>query len=138
MKIFLFLVSLLLLIPLSVGCTGTTKVSLNSPFTLAPGQSARIESEKMDIKFIDVTQDSRCPAVVECFATGQVSCAVEITKFNIQNQITLTDSAGSGASTGQDFQNYQILFSVSPSPVAGKTIAKSDYRLSLTVSQLRY
>ncbi len=138
MKIFLFLVSLLLRIPLSVGCTGTTKVSLNSPFTLAPGQTARIESEGMDIRFVDVTGDNRCPAGVECIVAGQVSSAVEITKNNIVNQVTLTDSAGSGASTGQDFQNYQILFSVSPSPIAGKTTAKSDYRLTLTVSQLRY
>ena len=138
MKKFLFLLSFVILIPLLAGCTGTTKVSLNSLFTLAPGQSARIQSEKMDIKFIDVTQDNRCPSGVECFTASQVSCAVEITKFNIQNQITLTDSAGSGTSTGYDFQNYQILFSVSPSPIAGKTIAGGDYRLTLTVSQLTY
>jgi hypothetical protein len=117
---------------------GTQLVFLNVPFTLAPGQTARIESEGMDIRFVDVTGDSRCPQGVECIWAGQVSCAVEITKNNILNQITLTDSAGSGASTGQDFQNYQILFSVTPSPVAGKTITKSDYRLTLTVSQLRY
>ncbi|MGA7728912.1 MAG: hypothetical protein WCA62_08695, partial [Dehalococcoidales bacterium] len=79
-----------------------------------------------------------CPAGVECIVAGQVSCAVEITKNNILNQITLTDSAGSGASTGQDFQNYLILFSVTPSPVVGKAIAAGDYRLTLNVSQLRY
>jgi hypothetical protein len=92
----------------------------------------------MDIRFVDVTGDSRCPQGVECIWAGQVSCAVEITKYDIVNQLTLSDSAGSGASTGQDFQNYQILFSVTPSPTAGKTIAGDDYRLTLTVSQLRY
>jgi hypothetical protein len=117
---------------------GTLVVFLNVPFTLAPAQTARIASEGMDIRFINVTGDSRCPQGVECIWAGQVSCAVEITKNNILNQITLTDSAGSGISTGQDFQNYQILFSVTPSPVAGKTIAGGDYRLTLTVSQLRY
>jgi hypothetical protein len=111
---------------------------LNVPFTLAPGQTVRIQSESMDIRFVGVTGDSRCPQGVECIWAGQVSCAVEITKYDIVNQLTLSDSAGSGASTGQDFQNYQILFSVTPSPTAGKTIAGDDYRLTLTVSQLRY
>ena len=138
MKRFLLLLSFVILIPLLSGCTGPTKASLNVPFTLAPGQTLTIASEKMDIKFVGVTQDNRCPAGVECIVAGQVSCVVEITKNNILNEITLTDSAGSGAATGQDFQNYQILFNVTPSPVVGKTIAAGDYRLTLTVSQLRY
>ena len=117
---------------------GTLPVFLNVPFTLAPGQTARIESEGMDIRFVNVTGDSRCPQGVECIWAGQVSCAVEITKNNVVNQITLTDSAGSGAATGQDFQNYHIFFSVTPSPVAGKLINGNDYRLTLTVNQIRY
>ena len=117
---------------------GTLPALLNVQFTLAPGQTVRIQSESMDIRFVDVTGDSRCPQGVECIWAGQVSCAVDITKNNILNQVTLSDSAGSGASTGQDFQNYHIFFSVTPSPVAGKLIDAKDYRLTLTVSQIRY
>ena len=117
---------------------GTLPALLNIPFTLAPGQIARIESEGMDIRFVDVTGDSRCPQGVECIWAGQVTCAIEITKNNILNQVTLTDSAGSSAATGQDFQNYHIFFSITPSPVAGKLIDGNDYRLTLTVSQIRY
>ena len=117
---------------------GTLSASLNVPFTLAPGQTARIESEGMDIRFINVTGDSRCPQGVECIWAGQVTCAMEITKNSVLNQVTLTDSAGSGAATGQDFQNYHIFFSVTPSPVAGKLIDANDYRLTLTVNQIRY
>ncbi len=117
---------------------GTLSALLNVPFTLAPGQTARIESEGMDIRFVDVTGDSRCPQGVECIWAGQVTCAMEITGNNILNQVTLSDSAGSGAATGQDFQNYHIFFSVTPSPVAGKLIDAKDYRLTLTVSQIRY
>ena len=138
MKKYLFLLSFVLLIPLLSGCANVAKASLNSQFTLAPGQTVRIQSESMDIKFIGVAGDSRCPKGAECIWAGQVICAVEITKNKIINQVTLTDSAGSGAATGQDFQNYQILFSVTPYPEIGKTISKNDYRLLLTVSQLRY
>jgi hypothetical protein len=137
-KRFSFLLAMVMMITLLSGCGSSLKASLNSQFTLAPGQSARIDSEGMDIRFIGVTEDSRCAKGVECIWAGQVSCAVEITKNNIKNSITLTDSAGSGTSTGTDFQNYHITFSVSPYPVAGQTIQKGDYRLSLTVSQIRY
>ena len=161
LKSFSFLLIILMLIPVLAGCSpqkttttvvispttttttatttpGTLPALLNVPFTLAPGQTARIESEGMDIRFVNVTGDSRCPQGVECIWAGQVTCAVEITKNNILNQVTLTDSAGSGASTGQDFQNYHIFFSVTPSPVAGKLIDGNDYRLTLTVNQIRY
>ena len=161
LKRFSFLLIILMLIPVLAGCSpqkttttvvispatttttatttpGTLPALLNVPFTLAPGQTARIESEGMDIRFIDVTGDSRCPQGVECIWAGQVSNAVEITKNNILNQVTLSDSAGSGASTSQDFQNYHIFFSVTPSPVAGKLIDGNDYRLTLTVDQIRY
>jgi hypothetical protein len=133
-RIYLLLV-LVLLISLLSGCSSPLKAFLGNQFTLTPGQSARIASELMDIKFIRVTQDSRCPTGVECIRAGDVSCSVEITKDGIKNPITLTDSAGSGATEGYTFQNYEILFYVSPYPEAGKTIAKADYRLTLNVSK---
>ena len=133
-RIYLLLI-LVLLLPLLSACR-PLKTSLDSQFTLAPGQSAHIDSESMDIKFIGETQDSRCATGVECIRAGDVSCSVEITKDGTKNSITLTDTVGSGIKEGYTFQNYKILFSVSPYPVAGKTIAKGDYRLSLTVSKL--
>jgi len=63
---------------------------------------------------------------------------MEITKNNIKNQVTLTDSAGSGASPARIFQIITFFFSVTPSPVAGKLINGNDYRLTLTVNQIRY
>jgi len=73
LKKYLFLLSFVLLIPLSSGCANVAKASLNSQFTLAPGQTVRIQSESMDIKFIGVTGDSRCPRGVECIWAGQVT-----------------------------------------------------------------
>ena len=136
-RIYLLLV-LMLLLPVLSGCSNPIKVLLGTQFTLAPSQTARIDSESMTIKFIGETQDSRCPTGVECIRAGDVSCSVEITKDGIKNPITLTDAAGSGATEGYTFQNYEIIFSVFPYPEAGKTIAKSDYRLLITMSQLAY
>ena len=138
LKRFSILLGLALLLPLLSGCSNPINASLNSQFVLAPGQSARITGKSMDLKFIGVTQDSRCATGVDCIWAGQVSCDVEITKDGTRNSVTLTDSAGSGLTTGYTFQNYKIAFVVSPYPKAGKTIAKSDYRLSITISELAY
>ena len=136
LKRFSFLFGIVLFMPLLSGCSSSLKASLNSQFTLAPGQNAHIDSESMNIKFISVTGDSRCANGVVCVWAGQVSCDVVITKDGTENSVTLTDSAGSGHLDGYTFQNYKIVFSVSPYPEAGKTIVKGDYRLSMTVSKL--
>ena len=135
LKRFCLLLILVLAVALLAGCSGALKASLGSEFTLSVGQSARIASESMDIKFTDVTEDSRCPKNVQCIWAGQVGCAIEITKENTKNPITLTDSAGTGSSAGYIFQDYKIVFAVSPYPEAGKPIAKGDYRLKLTVTK---
>ena len=136
LKRFCSLLILVLLIGTLSGCSNTLQASLSSEFSLSVGQSARITSEAMDIKFIDVTEDSRCPRDVQCIWAGRVSCDIEITKDGSTNTITLTDTAGSGSSEGITYQNYKIIFSVSPYPAkAEEKIAKGDYRLSMTVNK---
>jgi hypothetical protein len=135
-KRFSFLLILVLLIPLLSGCSSSLKASLDSQFTLAPSQSAQIDSESMDIKFIAVTQDSRCPTGVECIRAGDVSCSIEITQNGIKSPVTLTITGGNNEIQGFASQNYIIAASVLPYPVYKKTIAKGDYRLTLSVSKL--
>ena len=136
LKRFSFLLCLVLLIPLLSGCGDTVKASLDSQFTLSPGQSVNIAGESMDIKFIGITQDSRCPTGVECIQAGNVSCNIDITQNGSRNHILLTETGGPGASQGYMSQKYMLVFNISPYPEAGKTISKSDYRLSMTVSKL--
>ena len=93
LKRFCFLLVLVLLIPVLSGCSNPLKASLDTQFTLSPGQTARIDSESMNIKFIGETQDSRCATGVECIRAGDVSCDIEITKDGTKNPITLTDTA---------------------------------------------
>ena len=133
LKRFGFLLSLVLLIPILSGCSSALNVSLNSEFILSIGQSARISSDGLNIKFVGVTTDSRCPKGVECFQAGVVTCETEITKDNVKTQLFLGEVGSKIDNT--PFQNYTLTFHVSPYPEAGKKIAKGDYRLYLTVSK---
>lgn len=49
---------------LLAGCgsnTGEVQASLGQEFTLSINQTATISGQNLSIKFIDVTEDSRCP-----------------------------------------------------------------------------
>jgi len=106
---------------------------LDSEFTLSIGQTARIASEGMSIKFVTVTSDSRCPKDVECIQAGVVTCETEITKDNVKTQLFLGEVGTMINNTPT--LGYDFTFHVSPYPEAGKKITKGDYRLYLIVSK---
>ncbi len=136
LKRFYLLLSLVLIVTLTAGCSSALTASMDSEFTLSIDQSARITSESMIVKFIEVTEDSRCPKGVECIWAGRVSCEVEIVKDGVSNRIILTQTGLTDNTEVYTYQNYTIVSYVLPYPEAGKPIAKSDYRLSLTVTML--
>ena len=51
---------------------------LNEDFTLGGGHEAVIRGEDLRLRFTEVLEDSRCPALVECFWTGQARIAVAV------------------------------------------------------------
>lgn len=104
-------------------------------FTLSIGQSAVISSENITIKFADVTSDSRCPQNVTCIRAGEVSCTVEITRPGVSLlKLELTQPGLTSQLSTQGFDGHTIAFRVEPYPTAGKTIARSDYQLVMTVT----
>ena len=51
-------------------------VGLDQDFVLSGGQDASIGGEDLRVRFTDVLEDSRCPALVQCFWTGQARPAL--------------------------------------------------------------
>jgi len=132
------LISLLLIltaVSLMIGCTGskTIEASLNKQFELAIGQTASIASEDLEIKFLDVTADSRCPKDVQCPWAGEVKCLLKITANGSTQEVELTQPGSSD--TGETVGNYTYRFNVEPYPESTKEIKKDDYRLVMTVSK---
>ncbi|MDD4859637.1 MAG: hypothetical protein PHR56_05465 [Dehalococcoidales bacterium] len=120
-----------LLLPLA-GCTGPR---LGEEFALSPGDSVVINSEGLRIKFLEVTEDSRCPQGVTCIWAGQVSCLVEVGDTKKTEQLKLTQTGGTSEFSVQTYGSYDLHFNVEPYPVAGQTIEKDDYQLVLIVGK---
>ena len=80
LAILLFILTLLS----SFGCSseaGEIMAKLGQEVELKIGQIASIQGEQFKVKFIEVTNDSRCPEGATCIWQGEVSCIAEITYF---------------------------------------------------------
>ena len=110
-----------------------TEVRLNQSFEMKIGQAVSLAGENLNIKFDDITEDSRCPRGVVCVWAGQVSASLQMTTKEGQEELTLTELGSSPDTTV--YRQYKINHQVTPYPEAGKAINKADYRLQLTISK---
>ncbi len=124
---------LALIVCLSCGNQKTT-VSLDQEFTLLIGETAIISGEDLSLEFIEVTADSRCPEGVQCVWAGEAKCRISVTYQGSTSEVILTQPGGSKGS--QDLLGrYNVRFILEPYPESGKQIAKSDYKLVMTVTR---
>ena len=106
-------------------------VDLGARFTLAPGATMLVKNAGIKVRFIAVTEDSRCPRDVTCIWAGEVKVQLEIddTKATSPVEILEGGSAAAGA--------YRVtLVRVEPQPVSSARIAPQDYRVTLKIDNL--
>jgi len=120
------------------GCAGKDlQVGLGEEAVLAPGQRLIIAGEDLQIRFIRVSQDSRCPKGVYCIWAGEVTCVTEVTHGSTSREVTLTEPGlREEGYCNTSFDGYELAFHVTPYPDArqGK-IAPQEYRLHLVVTR---
>jgi len=116
----------------SIACSQTA-ANLGQEFSLNIGQSASIQGEELQIKFLNVIGDSRCPIGATCVWQGEVSCMVEITYYESLHRVVLTQPGLTDEPFSQAFKEYQITFRVEPYPEVGKIISENEYQLLLIV-----
>jgi hypothetical protein len=112
---------------------------LDQPFALAGGQEASINGEGLRVRFTDVLEDSRCPARVECFWTGQARVAVVVQpegRDPTTIEFNTNPAPGQTISTGR-VDSYTIaLTSLDPYPQTPEDATTlEDYRATLAVTK---
>ena len=136
MKWWMAIVPALLLMAWLASCSpgqGEARVRLDEEFSLSVGQRVRVEGEDLQMEFLEVVADSRCPKDVTCIWAGEVRCLVELVSSGSSERVELTQPGLTGDSNRQAFKGYELSFTVTPYPEAGKPIPRGDYRLILTV-----
>jgi hypothetical protein len=132
---FLFLIVIVLS---GLGCnrSGSIEADLNKEFSLSVGQQAYIKGEDLELRFIDVLEDSRCPKGVECFWAGRASCEVGLTLAGSSYNMILSETGLTDTYFRSKAQGYEFTYHLTPYPEAEKEIAKDEYRLHLIVTKL--
>ena len=105
-------------------------------FQLGPNQTAS-EPNNIDVKFLNVTDDSRCPSDVTCIWQGKSTITVNVVKDgkNVGN-FSLTSGLGDKNATVQIFDGYFLqLTKIEPYPKSGTKILLSDYVATLELSK---
>ena len=132
----LFIIILLLAIPLTGGaCQRVNNTGLGEESVLYIGDSIHIEGEELQIKFLEVTGDSRCPKDVTCIWAGEVSCMVEIRYWESINRLILTEPGLTDWPPERSFKEYNLVYHVEPYPTEGVDIAEDEYQLHLKVTK---
>jgi hypothetical protein len=139
----LFLISLVLLIGVSIGCIDITiddfaLPALGSQFKLKVGQTTALKSDNIKVTLLKVTEDSRCASDVVCIWAGQVNVLVNVTK-NGKNlgDVTLTLGAGNPDLAVKNVGDYSIkVIEVNPYPISTHKIESSEYIVTLKVSRI--
>ena len=112
--------------------------NLDSIFQLEFNQTASIESENLKVRFLNVTEESRCSSDVVCVWEGQIIIVINIFKDNKNlGEFNLVSRAAHEDLAIKDFGGYSVkLIKVEPYPKTISPIKTSDYTATLIVSKV--
>lgn len=111
------------------------EAALDQPFTLKVGQTASIPAEKVTVKFVAVSEDSRCPKGEQCITAGNARIVLEVAVgSNSPERAEL--NLGRGSSEAPVGSLEVTLLDLQPYPVSGRTLRPEEYLASLSLHRL--
>ena len=106
-------------------------------FTLGGGQEASVDG--LRVRFADVLEDSRCPASVVCFWSGQARLTVVAQTEDASPttvEFNTNPAPGQGVSSGRVGAYTVTMLSLEPYPQTPEDVTPlSEYRVTLSVAK---
>lgn len=97
--------------------------------------SLKSGNDEVVVEFVEVTNDSRCPADVQCVWAGVASVAIKTTAPSVAGQVS-THKMGPGESVSIQQSAYTItLLELLPDPPPVGGVEQSDYKLRLRIER---
>ncbi|UCG83974.1 MAG: hypothetical protein JSW38_03920 [Dehalococcoidia bacterium] len=104
-------------------------------FSLAIGQRAAITGEDLEIEFLRIVEDSRCPRNATCIWEGRARCLVEIAVAGSSEQKELEEPGLTDEYSVVTHEDYRLAFHLEPYPGVDQPIPRDEYRLQLIISK---
>lgn len=109
---------------------------LDKQIKLVINQNLIIESEGLKVKFLKVTEDSRCPSDVTCIWAGQVGVLLNVSQNDKDlGNINLILGTDKGLAEKKVNEYLIRLVEVAPYPVSTKKIEPSEYTITIIISK---
>jgi hypothetical protein len=115
--------------------SNTKTVNPNEVFSLQINQTAVLDDDGMEITFLGITEESRCPTNTECLWAGRVIAEFKVEKGGESVIKTLTDNPENDPLLSTSFLAFGhtvILDEVAPYP-DGNPIKQKDYVVKLII-----
>jgi hypothetical protein len=109
-------------------------VAVNERFTLAPTEVATVRDVDVNVQFVTVSGDSRCPADALCIQGGDALVHIRVIDDGVMSSYEL-HTGDSSRATVTHKQLRISLVELQPYPFSSRTIAPGDYRATLTVAR---
>jgi hypothetical protein len=117
--------------------TGSLFINIGCPFQLKVGWEGHIEKENINIKLLNVTEDSRCPVGMQCKWEGQIAILLNITENGKDlGNFSLINKALNQDDSTKNFGEYSIKSEkVEPYPNSNEKTELSNYIVTLIVNK---
>jgi hypothetical protein len=126
---------LLLFLTLILGLTQAALARGQDQMQLRVGQQKSMSNGKVRVKFISVTEDSRCPENAKCVWAGNAKVKVQVIVRGGETKIFELNTNG-GDKAGQA-DAYRIeLVSLTPGRRTNRKIRQNDYRATFSIVRL--
>ena len=118
------------------GVASATPVNalIDKEFSLSIGQSARIDSEKLIIKFKAVLEDSRCPINALCAWAGNGKVEFEVLDIDGENKTIVLNTEDEPRLAPLKRHKLKLV-SLNPPRIDGVSISLGDYLVTLSVER---
>jgi hypothetical protein len=124
-----YLVSMVFAVALAACGRDGSAATLNAPTQLAPGQSALFDAENLQVKFVGIDSDSRCPSDVACVWAGEVIVRLTVRKDGRTQELSIKSNAS------LPVEGFVVaVLEVLPPRSSSQRIAPADYRVTLKVT----
>lgn len=110
-------------------------VPLGTDFTLAPGESVVVNQDALQLTFVRVTGDSRCPvnALIQCVWAGSAVIALRAVTNAGTRELPLETQATHDTVTVDGF--LVRLVAVTPEPLTTDPIPPATYRATMRITR---
>ena len=124
-----------LFLTLMLGLTQAAFAQGQDQVTLRAGQQKWAANGRLKIKFISVTEDSRCPVNVECVWAGNAKVKIQLVVPGGDSGI-FEFNTNTGTKANQADAYRVELVSLTPGRRSNKKIRQRDYRVTISVIKL--